>query len=95
MNRKNQGEDLTNRATERNRQTATGNELDRDQPSPVSGRERDTAEDRSEGLRKPESGSAIPELDEPNVEGVGEEGRDDATATTPPGQGKDPKRNTM
>ena len=67
-------------------------------PSGQPDRERETANDRGQDVRhRPNDGDqAIPELDEPNVEGVGEEGRDNTTdATMPPGQGKDPKRNTM
>lgn len=56
---------------EKNRSGGQGN-----QP----GRERDLAEDRGQGTRrKPESEGGIPELDEPDVEGVGNEGRDNRT----------------
>ena len=60
-------------------------------------RDIDTADDRGQGLRhRRDDDQAIPELDEPDVEGVGEEGRSNTTdATMPPGQGKEPKRNTM
>lgn len=67
-------------------------------PSGQPDRGRDIAEDRGQDVRNrpDDSDQAIPELDEPDVEGVGEEGRDNSTdATMPPGQGKDPKRKTM
>ena len=60
--------------------------------------EHEIADDRGQDVRNrpDDSDQAIPELDEPDVEGVGEEGRDNSSdATMPPGQGKDPKRNTM
>jgi hypothetical protein len=55
-------------------------------------RDREQADDRSEGLRrKPDSEPAIPELPDEDVEKVDEGG----DATMPPGQGQNPKRNTM
>jgi hypothetical protein len=78
---------------------------DKDQlqnPSGQPGRDRDEADDQ--GLRrKPDSEPAIPELPEPDVEGVGEEGRDrterdrdpHTEATMPPGERQRSKRSTM
>ena len=80
--------------------------FDKDQPRHPGGQPgRDRSEAGDQGLRrKPDSEPAIPELPEPDVEGVGNEGRgnklnqgaDEHTeATLPPGEGKSPKRNTM
>lgn len=59
--------------------------------------DRSYAEDRSEGLRRnPESDNAgIPELEESAAKGPGDEDSDHTEATMPPGQGTDPKRNTL
>ena len=74
-------------------------EFDKDQPQNPGGqpnRDRSQADDRAEGLRrKPENPDAIPELDEPDVEGVGKESGTHTDATMPPGEGQNPKRNTM
>ena len=66
---------------------------------------RDRSQADDQGLRKrPDSEPAIPELPEPDVEGVGNEGRENTIrrdreksteATMPPGEGQNPKRNTM
>lgn len=70
---------------------------DQKNPSNSPDRDRSSADDQGQGLRrKPAADDAgIPELDEPDVEGVGNEGSDHTEATMPPGQGTDPKRNTM
>jgi hypothetical protein len=72
-------------------------EFDRDQPDNPNQRDRSQADERSQGLRrKPESDdAAIPELAEPDVEGVGNEGGRHTEATMPPGEGQNPKRNTL
>jgi hypothetical protein len=80
----------------RNAGRSAGQPFDKDQPHNPGQRDRSQADERGEGLRKkPETDAAIPELDEPDVEGVGNEGRSDADATMPPGQGQNPRRNTM
>jgi hypothetical protein len=91
QNTKNQGKDAPNKGTRV--------DFDKDQPNEVAGQpihDRSEADDKGQGLRrKPESEpAAIPELDEPNVESGNEEGKH-TEATMPPGQGTDPKRNTM
>jgi hypothetical protein len=70
---------------------------DRKNPSNSPDRDRSSADDQGQGLRRKPAAddAAIPELDEPDVEGVGNEGSEHTEATMPPGQGTDPKRNTM
>jgi hypothetical protein len=93
---RNLGNEWANMGAAWRRQAEAGVEFDRDQPSWLPGRGRDTADKRSQGSRrKPETDSAIPEIAGPAAETAGEEGRDDATATMPPGEGHDPKRNTI
>jgi hypothetical protein len=91
QNNKNQGKDAPNKGTRV--------DFDKDQPGEVAGQpihDRNQADKRQGLRRKPESEpAAIPELDEPNVEGVGKEEGKHTEATMPPGQGTDPKRNTM
>lgn len=78
---------------------ASPQEFDKDQPSENPGEplhDRSRADDREGLRRKPKSDSgAIPDLPEPDVEGVGNEGGDHTESTTPPGQGQNPKRNTL
>jgi hypothetical protein len=72
-------------------------EFDKDQPDNRERRDRSQADDRGEGLRrKPQSDEAvIPELEEPHAEGVGNESSKHTEATMPPGEGQNPKRNTL
>jgi hypothetical protein len=81
-------------------------DFDKDQPASPGGRpNRDRSEVDDQGLRrKPDSEPAIPELPEPDVEGVGNEGRGNkwnqdrekhTEGTMPPGEGHNPKRNTL
>lgn len=92
QNKNNQGEKKPNQGNQQQ-------EFERKpaNPSGQPNRGRDSADDRGQGIgnRPDDNEPAIPELDEPDVEGVGEEGRSSTDATMPPGQGKDPKRNTM
>ena len=79
--------------------------FDKDQPQNPGGQpSRDRSEADDQGLRrKPDSEPAIPELPDSDVEGVGNEGRGNkwnqseksTDATMPPGEGQNPKRNTM
>ena len=93
QNKNNQGQPNPNQGNQQQEFDRKGTN-----PSGQPDRGREIADDREQNVRKrpDNSDQGIPELDEPDVEGVGEEGRDNSTdATMPPGQGKDPKRNTM
>jgi hypothetical protein len=94
QNDKNQGNDA------RNKGKGNRAQFDKDQPSEVAGQpihRPSKADDKGQGLRrKPESReSEVAELDEPKVEGVGNDQGKHTEATMPTGQGTDPKRNTM
>lgn len=53
-------------------------------PADLTARDRDRADDRGRGRGKPDTaGGAIPELDEPDVEGVGEESGTSIEGTMP------------
>jgi hypothetical protein len=85
--------DRRNQADHSDRQTG----FDKDQPSEVAGQpihDASRADDRGQGLRRKPQGddATIPELEEP---GGGEERDKHTEATMPPGEGTNPKRNTM
>lgn len=89
----NKGHESTNSPKKGNPQ---GSEND-PQGNPSGQPDRDRSQADDQGLRRrPDSEPAIPELPEPDVEGVGNEGGENSTdATMPPGEGQNPKRNTM
>jgi hypothetical protein len=80
-----QGKDLD---SDRNLEEQRGGNVERD---------RSRADDRASGARPiDDQDQAIPELDEPDVEGVGNEGRTNTSdATMPPRRSNEPKRNTL
>lgn len=69
----------------------------KERQDPGTGATPDRGQADDQGLRRKPAAddAAIPELDEPDVEGVGNEGGTHTEATLPPGEGTDPKRNTM
>ena len=67
-----------------------GNEPERVGPD---GADRDTADDQGTNWRPDDREPSIPELDEPEDEGITRDRTTDATM--PPGEGQDPKRNTL
>ena len=73
--------------------------FDKDQPQRSPGQrqpDRSDADDRGNRKQGPDDpNAAIPDLEEPNVEGVGNEGGKNTQATMPPGEGQQPNRHTM
>lgn len=97
----NKGRENTNRGNNDNQR-----ELERDQQGSSAGQAgRDRSEADDQGLRrKPESEPAIPDTPDSDNDDLGNEGRrggmqrdseKHTEATMPPGEGQNPKRNTM